>query len=146
MENRGFNTSDVLGVYAALLVVGLTIFGVARSAAHSYGGSEAHRQMSQLARQIASQGFSTILEDPDTGQRKPASIGNDGRIGRDPWGSPYTYKVFEYGNGRKAIVLLSPGPNRKRDVKDTDFVLSASGQPLRVLQRGDDLSHVEFGL
>ena len=147
MENQGFRGKDVVGVYTAMLVVGLALFFLVKNTAQSMGGAEAHREMAQISRQILSDGLASLDSDGKS-DRSPASLedGLSGRIGQDPWGNPYYFKVYEVGTLNRAVVLWSSGPNGNRETNESDVLLSTSGRPLRAVPRGDDLAHVEFGL
>lgn len=150
MENQELKGTDVITVYAAVAVVALATMLLIKSAAHSMGGSEAQRQMAQISRQILSDGLSSL--DPDLNKdktRAPASAENplkEGRIGKDPWGQPFLYHLFEVSPGSRAVAIWSFGPNGERDSSESDVLLTQNGRPIRILPRGDDIGHLEIGL
>jgi hypothetical protein len=149
VENQRFNTSDVLSVYGSVLCCFIAVFLLLRGPFEEFGGSEAQREMIQLSRQILSDGLSTL--DPNVqSSRGPASKdeGNsaEGRIGSDPWGRPYHYRIYQFGRGYRSVVIWSLGPNGLRDTTEADVLTAQNGRPFKILSRADDLGHIETGL
>ena len=106
-EKQDFTSKDVLSVFASLAVLMLVGFNAFNSAFADYKGKGAHHEMVKLSRQLMSHGEDFKPGQAPEGQaelRAPASlepqnviesIGLEGKIGKDPWGKPYQYRIFE---------------------------------------------------
>lgn len=138
----------MISVYGALTTVVVAVILLLQGTRTSFGGGEAQREMIQLARQVLSGGLSTLA--PEDSSRTPASQSevntNEGKIGLDPWGHPYQYRVFETTGGYRSVVIWSHGPDGASDIRAENILMSQNGSPLRVLSRADDLAHIESGL
>lgn len=101
----------------------------------------------KLANQILVGGLETIITDQMG--RSPATLkledrwellGSSGRLSRDPWGLPYSYRIGLDKKGRRMAVVWSSGPNQKED--GADISIDELGYFGRVTFKEDDVGVV----
>lgn len=155
-ENQPFTSKDVISVFASLALLLLVAVNSFSHAFADYKGNGAQREMAKLSLQLMShsedfQPGKAI--DPSAELRGPAStepqgvidsLGLEGKIGKDPWGEPYQYRIFEKASKVYAVVIWSNGPNSTQELSEKSFLRTKSGRVFRVLRAGDDLSHIEI--
>ncbi len=133
-ENQSFKTSDAL---VSLALLGAVTFILGAILLNNIGDGArdfALRDMESLSSQLLAGGLKSLPEaGPLVRQRGLASIttgglglaatGGEGRIGKDPWGAAFHYKVL---TGQKVgyIVVISGGPDGSIQ---TDYMAIKSG-------------------
>jgi len=111
------------------------------------------RGSSSLAEQLAGGGIQVLPEKIDEklgGGRKPSSIlgrrateeALEGKIGIDPWGAPYSYRIIKSSSrGQKAVIVVwSSGPNQIKETTENAIQAMAGSKILSFV--GDDLGVV----
>ena len=149
-ENKVFTTFDTFSVLALVTGTILILASIVSSAFSDQKSQEASRRAHQLATQIISGGFKNLLHEdslPSSDSKRmiasqlSAKIPEEGRIGMDPWGRPYYYRVVDFKGGHKAFVLSS-GSNGVRDSIDDENSSDSSGRASSIIKRGDDILEV----
>lgn len=151
-ENQSFTTFDTVSVLGLVLVVLVTVTTIISRSMGERKELQAHKRARQLALQILVGGVRTAVAPPLRGDDKTRDLASfaevdiktEGRIGMDPWGRPYYYRIIEDGSGKVAVAVLSSGPNRQRETFEDHISLETqSGLKARVLLQGDDIGGLE---
>jgi hypothetical protein len=149
-ENQSFTSIDSLSVLALSAGVIVLVWSILANSLPDRPEVRAKKRSEQLAVQILANG---LKASPESSQnfnevRAPASlkmtmkldIRPEGRIGMDPWGAPYFYRVFQDAKGRETVVVFSSGPNRRRDLVE-EALSAGMGGPVggQLADAGDDI-------
>lgn len=135
-ENHKFTTFDSVIVLALFVVVSALIVSIVSNATADQRELLAKERSQQLAIQILAGGYKSFLHDDvklfTMSGRQPASeseisIPIEGRIGMDPWGKPYYYRILE-NSGKRSATVVSSGPNQVRDLGAGDDILTTVTQ------------------
>jgi hypothetical protein len=155
-EKQSFTTFDSLSVLALVAGVLVLISSIVSNAFAERKEDRAKLRTEQLAVQILANGKKDLqdVKHRDVNDRSPASVSNtakvdirpEGRIGMDPWGVPYYYRVFQDTSGRNTVVVFSSGPNRRRELIEEAFTLDSIGRFMGFSLRGDDIASVTEAL
>ncbi len=145
-EKQGFTTFDTFSVVGLVVGVGMLVFSIVSSAMTSQNSVKAQVETQRLALQILGGGLQYSSAN-STSMRGPANISDGldgkGRLGLDPWGKPYYFRVYSDSNGKKAVVVYSSGPDEKLETDEAKFTVSADGQLLNAVFLGDDIGTVQ---
>jgi len=149
-ENQQFTTFDSFSVLSLLGVVLLLVGSIVSNAVIDQKESHARRRADQLAVQLLVGGYDAIRNSLD--ERSPASASSsetrhEGRIGMDPWGSPYYFRIFSGEDGRvQSVLVYSSGPNSDCDTSEEILTkrLEDPKRPGRITLGGDDIGVIEL--
>lgn len=133
-----------IGVVAAAFVVAVYVFNAGREKELTLS-QKAQTRAYGLIKNLASQNFmkKVFTEEPVAQGRGLASATSEsnvtemevqslqGEIGRDPWGSPFQYKVAGDGSKGSEVTVWSYGPNATADSTPENLVAKQGS--------GDDL-------
>ncbi len=141
-----FTTFDSFTVLSLVVGVIVLVGSIVSNAMVDQKLKFAKERSGQLAAQILAGGYRGLESQAlaEYSNRSPASkdldLSPEGRIGMDPWGSSYYYKLSEISDGRVQVIVLSSGPNRIRESfeNQSEDDGRASGQGLRL--GGDDIA------
>ena len=75
---------------------------------------------------------------------KRVILGYEGKLGKDPWGQSYNYKVImkDENSSSGLIAVWSSGTNQSDDTKTKDLKYIANAYFLKQFFRGDDIGHI----
>jgi Type II secretion system (T2SS), protein G len=148
-EKQTFTTFDTFSVVGLIVGVGMLVFSIVSNAMTSQNSVKAQIETQRLALEIIGGGLQYTNANGDSqSARGPANIvgGNlegKGRLGLDPWGQPYYFRVFNDNNGKKTVVVYSSGPDQMPDTDETKFTINAEGQLTNARFLGDDIGTVQ---
>ena len=103
---------------------------------------------SALASQLVSSRVGINFGSDEPAERKIATetqirINSTGMIGLDPWGKPYNYAVIRDEQNKRIAIVLSNGPNQKRETYEEHLVFDSSKALfVNVNVQGDDIHQV----
>jgi hypothetical protein len=143
-EKQTFTSTDTFGVWGLVLGVALIVGSIFSNAMTDQRHGQAMAKAEVLGHQILSGGFKSLTSSLEEDSRQPASSAGatmtaEGRVGTDPWGQQYVFRVWSDARGRRVAILLSVGPNGRRDTEDSIFVQDNSGVLPSLRAQGDDL-------
>lgn len=142
-NKREFTTFDTFSVLALVSSVFVIVASLVSNAKPNQKDELAQVKSRQLAIQIATGGYRSTLSDQS--ERSLASskldLKPEGRIGLDPWGVPYFYKLIENGEGIKTVTVLSSGPNGRMESLE-EFENNEKNKSGSIRLSGDDLASV----
>lgn len=159
MENKAFGTVDV---FLLLLVLGAFV-GLFKVFAFAESSQKELTRAEFEARQIGLQLLSGGFQNPEFNSgliqknRNLASaggaeesafndpiltIGREGLISRDPWGSPFSYRILQDLEGGMVVLVWSRGPNGVRNTSDQSIVFNELGRFLDVSFHSEDVGIV----
>jgi len=147
-EKQGFTTFDTFSVVGLVVGVGMLVFSIVSSAMTSQNAVKAEVESQRIALQILGGGlqYSSSSAEPQA-VRGPANLSDGlevkGRMGIDPWGEPYYYRVYSDVNGKKSVVVFSAGPDQKPDTNDNNFIVNSDGALVSAIFIGDDIGTVQ---
>ncbi|MCB0351171.1 MAG: hypothetical protein KDD38_08305, partial [Bdellovibrionales bacterium] len=127
-DKQIFTTFDSFSVLALITGALVLVGSIISNAMVDQRLGQAKSRTRQLALEIAAGGYRGLQKQvfAQGQERGPASSSLDlrpeGRIGMDPWGSPYYYKMTEGVDGELKVTVLSSGPNRIRETFDLGLV------------------------
>jgi hypothetical protein len=148
-EKQSFTTFDTFSVVGLVLGVGLLVFSIVTNAMTSQNGVKAEIEAQRLALQIMGGGLQYTNANLDSRDvRGPANIVAEGlevrgRLGMDPWGQPYYYRVYTETDGKKSVVVYSSGPDQRPETDESKFAINADGHLLNAGFLGDDIGTVQ---
>lgn len=141
-----FDSLSVLGVLAFTLVL---IGSIVSHALVDQRVPQAQKRTRQLASQIAIGGLNSPMIADAINESSPSrtlasfqklDIRPVGRIGMDPWGSPYYYRLFVAQNEQLKVLVLSTGPDRRLSSPAEYFSPDSMGEIADVRILGDDIA------
>jgi type II secretory pathway pseudopilin PulG len=147
-ENQSFNTLDSISVFSLIITVMLIVVSIFYHNVTDHKLHLARERTYQLALQLVSGGYQGLQDEGKLNgvwtDRGPASIAKldlnpEGRIGMDPWGSPYYYMLTNNTEGMRDVIVLSSGPNRKRETYDDVAQNESAKLPSVFKAKGDDI-------
>jgi hypothetical protein len=150
-EKQSFTTFDSLTVLGLIFGVFLIVTTIISHSMTDHRSNKALVRAQQLAAQILIGGYKNSLTEEVNGVRRIASmpkleIEPVGRIGMDPWGMPYYYRVFTDKSDHVKVVVLSAGPNRALNTTEEYFSSDSISDMSRIDFRGDDIGSVQSSL
>lgn len=123
---RNFKTTDLVLMMALLIVVASVSGAIVSEAFEDLRPHLARLEVERLAlslsqsemgREKISQLPAELFESPQVieGVRVPSSIKESfaTEISKDPWGTPYRYRILKSQNGKVKVMVLSAGANKK---------------------------------
>lgn len=130
-EKQNFTTFDSFSVLALMAGVIVLVGAIVTNAMIDQRLERAQTRAQQLAAQILVGGISrssmeyvknsksrtggaSSNNDQSRGIASitPVEIDPTGRIGMDPWGTPFFYKISNHENGERMVEVISAGPDR----------------------------------
>jgi hypothetical protein len=145
-ENQQFTTLDTISVISLVCGVLVLVGSILSNSLIDRRESRAMLRTEQLAVQILAGGYKFMHEDSRLfgvnrviASQPKVDIRPEGRIGMDPWGSPYYYRVIEDIRGDTFALVYSSGPNKKRESSD-EIIAKEDDIKRGVLRlKGDDI-------
>lgn len=150
-EKQTFTTFDSLSVLGLVFGVILIVTTIISHSMIDQRSNRASKRAQQLAAQILIGGYKSALTEDGNNSRRIAStskleIEPVGRIGMDPWGLPYYYRVFTDKRDRVKVVVLSAGPNRALNTTEDYFSSDSISDMTKLDFRGDDIGSIQSSL
>lgn len=152
-EIQTFKTSEAVSVLVQFSVVVAIIIGIIYNNSSESHEDSARKSMNSLTSQLLAGGIKMA---PNNAQsldgRQPASVldrlnfaemgGPEGRIGRDPWGHSYHYKVVK-SDKVGFVVLISGGPDGEIQTDYTQIQTGPNGHLLGAKFASDDIGTIK---
>ncbi len=114
--SKNFKTADLAIMMALLLIVGSVSGGIVSEAFEDVRPHYAALEVEHLAINLSQSevGLNKVLDPAQSQSRVPASVqaGLVNEISKDPWGTPYRYKVLKAQSGQIKVIVVSAGPNK----------------------------------
>lgn len=153
-KNQGFNAKDVFLVFfflGAFVAIGMYTFADFFTDKNLVKCKD---DVESLTAQIMVGGLKTLppgaissrnvasISATSNAPKFQTRLNSEGRIGKDPWGQPFHYKIVSDPKGEaRYIVVFSYGPNNTKETElDTTQILL--GVVNKNFFHGDDLGHV----
>lgn len=142
-----FKTLDVISVFALLGVVLAVVGHVFWSNMGDKKHAFAKKDMESLSGQLLAGGLNSLPSAKN--ERSIASVpslqiekmGSEGKIGKDPWGEAFHYKVL-HSKQKSYVVVISGGPDRQMQTDYTTIDIGPSGHVLGAKFLSDDVGYV----
>ena len=141
-----------MSVFGLLSIVLLVVFSIMFKNWGDKRQDFALRDMENLSEQLITGGLKTL---PDTSgvksDRQPASVmdqlripdlGSEGKIGKDPWGNAFHYKVLK-SEKVGYVVVISGGPDGLIQTDSSEIHSGPNGHILGARFHSDDIGYVK---